>query len=322
MAVTVYKSNDASAPALTGAAGSLCTVLDAVLVNGYGAKAAAGWAIPFTGTNLRIYRAPSGAMRGFMRVDDAASRAAPFANGCEARISGSEGATAISTRTGVYPPTTNGIILRKSISADSTARPWIVVADARTMYMFVQSGDYGNGWASFMFGEYFSLKPTSDGFNSLIAGSITEQLIATPTPLALNENLPKLSTAIITTAGHFTPRSWNGEFGPITTNMGIGKHGHGTHSNIGLVGLIPYPNPLDSAIYISQCWLHEPMTLGIIRGRLRGFWHLLHPASSLVNGDTWSGAGALAGKTFLAISPVPDGLGSFVMETSDTWETN
>jgi hypothetical protein len=34
MAVTVYKSMDASAPTLTGLAGSLTTVLDAVLVNG------------------------------------------------------------------------------------------------------------------------------------------------------------------------------------------------------------------------------------------------------------------------------------------------
>ena len=39
---TVYRSDDAGAPNLTGAAGSLIAILDAVLVNGYGAKPAAG----------------------------------------------------------------------------------------------------------------------------------------------------------------------------------------------------------------------------------------------------------------------------------------
>ncbi|WP_297486902.1 MULTISPECIES: hypothetical protein [Pseudomonadota] len=38
MTVTIYSSKDASAPALTGIAGSLVAVLDACLVNGYGTK--------------------------------------------------------------------------------------------------------------------------------------------------------------------------------------------------------------------------------------------------------------------------------------------
>ena len=41
MTVRVYKSTDGSAPVLTGQAGSLTTLLDAVLVNGYGAATAA-----------------------------------------------------------------------------------------------------------------------------------------------------------------------------------------------------------------------------------------------------------------------------------------
>ena len=52
---TVYRSDDASAPVITGTAGDLVMALDAILVNGYGAKSAAGWTIAYTGANKRAY---------------------------------------------------------------------------------------------------------------------------------------------------------------------------------------------------------------------------------------------------------------------------
>ena len=47
MTVTIYKSTDSSAPVLRGQGNSLVTVLDAILVNGYGSKASQGWADSF-----------------------------------------------------------------------------------------------------------------------------------------------------------------------------------------------------------------------------------------------------------------------------------
>jgi|SRR5882672_7515847 len=322
MPVTVYKSTDGSAPALNGNAGSLCTVLDAILVNGYGAKAPAGWAIPFTGTNKRIYRAPSGALRGYYRVQDDAPRAAPFADAREARIKGSEAASAIDTQTNLFPTATqlgNGLFPRKSITADGTARPWVCVADARTMYFFAMTGDYV-GYAAFMMGEYYSLKSSADNFNGMVIGRNIEQIAATPTPLPAQEGLHVLSVLSVAGAGHYVPRSYQ-EAGASAVNLG--KHGSGAHSLAGLFGLAQYPNPIDAGLYLAAVWLHEPSAVGILRGRLRGFWHFLHPVGSGVNdGDTWSGSGPLAGKSFIAIKPTADGLGMFVMETSDTWETN
>ena len=71
MTVTVYLSTDASAPTLDGNVGSLITVLDAVLVNGYGAKAAAGWTKAFSGTNKAAYRnSPSTGTGLFWRIQD------------------------------------------------------------------------------------------------------------------------------------------------------------------------------------------------------------------------------------------------------------
>lgn len=319
MTVTVYQSTDASAPVLDGSAGSLCTVLDAVLVNGYGAKAAAGWAIAFTGTSKRVYRPATGLLRSYLRVQDDAPRVSPYNNAREARITGFEVCTTVDVGTGKFPVSTNGIILQKS--NDGTAKPWIVIADDRTVYMFVQSGDYGIGWASFAFGEYFSLKGTADSFNGVLIGNITETLIASPFQSSTNENLPKLVGLTAVASGHFVPRSWE-EQGPTTANVGVGKHGNAAHSAAVLAGILPFPHIIDSGIWLSQVWLHEPSTNPIIRGRMRGFWHQLHPAAALKHGDTWSGTGALAGKSFMAIGPTPSYDGMFVIETSNTWETN
>jgi hypothetical protein len=322
MAVTVYKSTDGSAPVLNGTAGSLVTVLDAILVNGYGAKAAAGWAIAFTGANKRIYRAPSGLLRAYYRVQDDAPNPT-FAGGREARLRASEAASAIDTQTVLFPTAVqlpSGIIARKSDTADATANPWIAIADARTLYFFAKTGDYGAAYSAFMFGEHYSLKSTADNYNGLIIGRVAEQVAATPTMLPAQEVLNALAAPTTAVGGHYVPRSWQ-EFSPTAVN--VGKHGNASHSVVGLLGLMMYPNPTDAGLYLSQVWLSEPGGNFIMRGRMRGFWHFLHPVGVGVNdGDTWSGTGPLTGKTFIAIKPTADGMGVFVMETSDTWETN
>lgn len=70
MTVTAYFSTDASAPTLTGTTGSLVALLDAILVNGYGAKAAAGWSIAYTGTSKRDYKQGTGSNGYYLDVDD------------------------------------------------------------------------------------------------------------------------------------------------------------------------------------------------------------------------------------------------------------
>lgn len=319
MVVKVYKSTDASAPVLDSSLGSLCTVLDACLVNGYGAAAGAGWSIAFTGTSKRCYRPATGLLRGLLRVQDDAPRAAPFNNANEARITCFEAMTTVDVGTGKYPVTSNGIILQKAQGIGLPAK-WTCIADDRTVYFFAQSGDYGNSYASFGAGEYYSLKTGGDSFNGMLIGNNIETVAATPAQSVANENLGRMSAFPAATAGHFLPRPWTGT-GPAAANVTFGKHGDQAHSTTNLVGLLQYPNPWDNALYLSQVWVHDPLG-NLMRGRMRGFWHCLHPASTLKDGDTWTGTGALAGKSFMAIGPVPDGLGTFVLETSSTWETN
>jgi hypothetical protein len=324
MPVTVYKSTDAGAPVLNGVAGSLVTVLDAVLVNGYGALPAAGWTKPYAGANKAAYQVNAvSASDMFLRVQDDAPNPT-LANAREARLRGHETMSTIDVGLGLFPTAAqfaNGLFMRKSATNDATARPWIIVADPRTMYMFVKSGDYGAGYASFAFGEFYSLKPTADAYNCILIGRTIEQIAATPVPLANGENLNLLAAITTAVVGHYVPRTFS-EFPQSAVQ--VGKHGNAAHSAASLTGLAAYPNPVDGGIYLSQVWVHEQITgVAIIRGRLRGFWHFLHPAGSNVNdGDTFAGSGPTAGKNFLIVKPAADGTSIFVIETSNTWETN
>jgi hypothetical protein len=175
-----------------------------------------------------------------------------------------------------------------------------------------------------MVGEIYSLKPTADNYNGMLICRTVEQVAATPFAVFSDENLPKLQalgTATAVATGHGMPRIYTElQIRPV---LGVGKHGHPGHAAT-LLGLLQYPNPVDGGLHLYPVHVHEMVgTVTVLRGRLRGFWHFLHPLGSNVNdGDTWAGTGPLAGKSFMAIKPTPANDGVFVMETSDTWETN
>lgn len=78
---TVYKSTDPGAPLLSGQAGALAMLLDALLVDGYGSganrKPGMGWSRAFSGSNVRVFRnAPITGTGFYLRVDDTAQRSA------------------------------------------------------------------------------------------------------------------------------------------------------------------------------------------------------------------------------------------------------
>lgn len=316
---TEYMSTDGSAPVLDGAVGSMNTVLRAILVNGYGAKPAAGWAEPFaTASNVAMFRPNGGLLRPYIQVNDAAVRAAPFNNGCECRIRPHELATGLLTVLTNPFPTGNGLIIRKS--KDVNASPWIAYADDRTLIMFIQSGDYGVAWHGFYIGEYYSLKPTADSYNGIAIGRIVEQILATPTALPAQETLHTLSAVGAVTAGHFMPRSFT-ELAQSAVN--VGKHGAGEHSVADMVGLMEWPNPVDGTTNLDNLRIHELITPNFTkRGRLRGMFHCLHPATAFNHLDTFEGTGANVGKSFRIIKPTPNWLGMFCIEKSNTVETN
>lgn len=351
MTVTVYKSTDGSAPTLTGAVGSLTTLLDAVLVNGYGAKSAAGWTIGQTTTNKRQYVQGSGSTGFSLWVDDTAVTTAK-----EARCSGYQTMSATTpTGTGQFPTSgqstigTGMLAIRKSTTADAAARVWMIVADATVFYLWTETGDATGPTAafSFMFGDIFTYGP-SDTSNCLIIGRQIENTAAPGSSSTIYEGFPNLSrhdnTTILsgTLNGHYMAASFTNVGGSVAvgkhtdqTKMGFNSSNvagllmgflgnwSASQNNATNVNTFNYPNGPDQGLYMAPCWIHHG---GNVRGYLKGIWCPLQHLP-LTHGDTFSGTGNLSGKSFQAIAlaspqPTPSTVGyasQCFVETSNTW---
>ena len=143
LAPTIYAYNDPGAPQLTGQAGSLISVLRAIIVTGYGnapnAKAGLGWTEEFTATNKAVFRNnPVTGTGGYVRVLDNASTD----SGGDAYTAAMRAYSAMTDiDTGDDPAPTpaqraKGALWLKSTSLDATNRPWWAIGNERTLYFF------------------------------------------------------------------------------------------------------------------------------------------------------------------------------------------
>lgn len=166
MTVRVYRSSDASAPALRGnTPGDLINLLEKCLVTGYGSKTAAGWTKPFSGTNVAAFKQGAGSSGCYLRIDDTSTSATNRA----ARVKGYEVMTDVNTGTPQPFPTelqkAGGAYWWTKYSSSTAANPreWIVWADERLFYIYIsnypESGtrEYNN--EVYAFGDINPYKP-------------------------------------------------------------------------------------------------------------------------------------------------------------------
>lgn len=327
MAINIYKSTDASAPTLSGSAGSLTALLKACLVNGYGSKAAAGWSNPFSGTNQEIFRPGSG-IQHYFGIDDSGAGTGGLK---EAQLTGWEVATGWATNgspgsnTGPFPTSaqfSNGLLIRKSTTADGTARVWTVVADARTCYVFSQTGDSAGVYMGACFGEIYSLLTVTDLYRSIVVGRSAAN---SATISATVEMLPALSVGVSTTmSGHYMPRIYTG----IGSSVPVRKWGDTARVGqtgaylMGAAGLT-LPEPVTGAIHVAP--IHITDSNQDVRGRMRGLFQCCHNGAAaapngFVDGATVTGSGAYTGRTFYVLDAGTQYCLFFDM--TGPWETN
>ena len=310
MTATIYQSTDASAPVLTGATGSLVALLDACLVNGYGSKAAAGWTKSFSGTSKAAYRQGAGSAF-YLRVQDDGPGAGTFK---EARAVGYETMSEVDTGTPPFPTVaqaTNGVFIRKSTTADSTARAWILAATNKTFHLFTFTGDTANVASSFSFGDVYSYKP-SDLYSCHISGRSTEN-----SAIYTGDSVSGLSSSYSgVIAGNWFVRSDSGVGGSVAA----GQHSDywiAAQSIVGKGGNT-YPDPVDGGMRMTPLYIHEASET---RGSVPGLWNPMHDLAFGL-GDTISGVGGLAGRTFQVVSIAGSSSGQLLLETSNTWTEN
>lgn len=356
--VTLYAWNDASAPTLTGQAGSLTNLLDAVLINGYGSKSAAGWTTSYSGTNKRMYKIDATAGTGnILYIDD--SNSTGVSN--EAWVCGFETATGLGTGTGQFPTSAQmplgpigQMTVRKSATADSTVRKWWVLADNTVFYLFTETYDYSpvsypENCCTFVFGDIFSYK-ANDPYRTIIIARNNTNVSGVNFEWfnTLHYANPNTSVTNYVMGGHYMPRSWTG----LGSSIPVGKHietlkfsgpssGNANYytNNIGTSQIpndfsncisigsciniisLTFPHGPDGGLYLSPIWIHHN---GVVRGYLKGLWAPLHNRP-LNHGDTYTGNGNLAGRNFMAIGLMSGNAGgNYVwgqlhIETSSTW---
>lgn len=332
MTMRIYKSTDASAPTLQGivggalsgsdwADGSFLQLLRKVLVTGYGSKTAAGWTQSFAGTSEGAFK-QGGGCGFYVNVTDDGTMTA---GAREANMRGFETMTALHTGTGLFPTVaqiTNGVLFRKSDTADTTQRQWIAFADNKTFYVFSWTGNATAYYSGMMFGDIYSYV-SGDAYNCMIIGRVTSAAADTVTNETLDVQQPQATS---TCNGHYIARGYNQAGGAIN----ISKNGQFFTTNAagsqgpGQVGSMPYPNASDGKLWLARAYVSDPTTAptNSLRGFLRGFWIPQSAGVQLPFEYTINGSGGLSGRTFrvLGLRTGINANSRYCMETSDTWD--
>jgi hypothetical protein len=302
---TIYRSDDASAPVLNGTAGSLITVLDACLVNGYGAKGAAGWTKPFTGTNKAAYRMATGgaSRRMYLRVDDAGL--------ATANVRGYDDMTDVDTGTEPFPTVGQvaaGLIVAKTNNtSNANARPWIILATGTQFYFYSYTNlsatlaSPTNEIGEMFFGEYIYTPGGGFDYNvALISGTTS----GSSNSARLFGTVPH--NAVAAASGHYACRGYTNAAGAIQLSKFVVCGRYLSQNVMGVNHGLATPDPITGKVYFSRLQIMHPASPWTVVGHLPGLW--IPQTDSLMGNqfDTINGSGSLAGKTFMMLQVYGD----------------
>lgn len=256
--------------------------------------AGAGWTKVFTGTNKAVYKSSDPASNGmFLRVDDTSAQVM--------RVVGYESMSDVDTGTGPFPTAaqmSGGGYWAKSILASSTGAAWALVADGRTFYHAIQAGTSQGPTQQISpvrgFGDPIPLRPAGDPYATFLSYSSNSTPAASVDGCLGNNLFVQVAS----------PRSYGG----------LGSAVLQAAQNWGAGGIVNYysgmtdmhgsfPNQVDGALYLCRKMLVQSSTTNP-RADLPGFYALMQSGAwnTFKIGDRTPGAGALAGRTLMAMT--------------------
>ena len=262
--------------------------------------AAAGWQELFAGAlaNVLCVKPTVPEATGcVLRVDDTGTT--------NARVRAYESMTDASTGAGPTPlesQLAGGLYWPKSGTANTTARPWYIVADERGFYIAV-SPQGTDRYTLLYAGDISSLK-SGDAYGYLLTGNQADQTALTTVP----DGCCGWSHRSART-GAYMVRAYTA-IGQSLAVQRLGAHHNGSTADVyaGTAGysLGTYPNGPNNGLMTGALELHA---LGI-RGTLPG---LLHPVqdcgSSFASGAVVDGSDDLAGRRLMAVRVAPPSAG-------------
>lgn len=279
MAITLYRSTDASAPELTNVAGSAITVLDACLVTGYGAKAGAGFVKHASSTStVAAFKSGEATSTGhWLVVTDTATTTI-------ADLYGVEVLTDITTFTGQFPLFSQNSQTGTNKSSSATPAPWFCITDGFIFYFgsHYQDDERLNQWA---FGDIVPFK-VADAYHSLLIGqhSTSHWHGAASGYTALNT--------------HYMPRSYTQTGSSVSVGISASLVGN-TRSGAATSNFI-YPSQIDNGLVLVPAHIVEAAPVSSIRGLLPGVYYTPQQVyGSILNYAEFTGIVGLAGKTLM-----------------------
>lgn len=302
----VYRWDDGNAPVARGERRSLCDILHACLVTGYGDKPAAGWTREFVNATFdRAAFRPGAGTRFYLQVDGLGATNAYASN-----IRAFE--TMSNVDTGVFPFKSSWVtqdVCGTSSAAGTTARPWVVIADDRFFYFFcwpsatgtAVPADNNQTVAVMCFGDIVS-RYASDPYGCVLgcyqvqasSGSYVFGPISDPSGTVGNIAMPRAITGVAT---------------PLAASL-IRGGGPGGRNHMGADG-VPYS--AGGQLLVSRPHVNEA-TAYSMRGFLPGLYYPCHPLA-FSNLQQFSAAG----KTFLSVRNVYYQQNNNIFISLDDW---
>jgi hypothetical protein len=224
-----------------------------------------GWSRVFSGTNRAAYRSLDAAATGlYLRVEDAGSNATEGAR--VARVVGYEAMSDIDTGTAPFPTAAQqagGLRWIKSYTADGVSRFWAILADHRTVYLWVNCGAVvAAGRGRFTFGDCSSFV-TGDVSNFILSGNLAALVGGYYSMVCRERAMPGSASA------HYVARSYVQSGGPVYLHYLTPYAGGG---NVGQ-GLLADPCLSDGRTWVAPLCGGESTVLP--RGTYRGLFELL-----------------------------------------------
>ena len=252
-------------------------------------QAPAGWAKPFWGTNLAVYRSNDvTSNRRYVRVADTTTYAA--------RVVVYEAMTAVSTGTGPMPTAaqvSGGAYLSKvsTVFATTDVSQWAIFANGKRVFLFVA--------------DYIAAGPSYDGgrlygwgdFPSLKSGDVYNTFLCAGSNNTYSDNLGQTN---------ISGCMWVQRLHTVATGARVAytlsPFGDGRYAGGGVYG--PLPAPVGGGLLLMQpmVYVQDLATYGF-RGFLTGFWQTPQMVASgiFTHGDIVPGIGVTAGRRLFAL---------------------
>lgn len=278
-----------------------------------------GFATPFTGTNVRVYKSSDPASTGMcLRVDDTGTTSA--------RVVGYESMSSIDAGIGPFPTPvqmSGGGYWPKSNVASSTAVPWFLIGDGRAFYLWVApqaatNASFTSGWVR-GFGDMVVLRPGGDAYacalnysaNSVVANMYDGVFGGYGSTVLARTAFPRSFTGL-----------GSGTLTSLQPYIGSGSLVSGVDTTLG-----PFPSKVDGQLKLSPIFATESVEP---RVELPGVYSVPQTQvyDSFKHMDSAPVTGALAGRKLVAMqignsslgaSPGSGNTGALFVDVTGPW---